>query len=100
VYGGCGVQPITLASGHPNTPTTTPPHTRDSSDGFGRWANVGLPGGDTTYLFKENFVVCYDARTRNPKWVMERVTRATVMGDADRKVIDVLAAMGGGGEGG
>ncbi len=52
-----------------------------------RWGSVGLPGGDTVYITKENFVACYDARTRNPKWVMERVSRATCTGDADRRVV-------------
>lgn len=71
---------------------TTNPSATD--DGFSRWANVGLPGGDTTYLFKENFVVCYDARTRNPKWVMEKVTRATTTGDADRRVMEFYPETG------
>lgn len=100
------------------TPTKSTTKSSANDAGFGRWAHVGLPGGDTTYLFKENFVVCYDgelsrfewvgllvddwmvifrplptprtntARTRNPKWVMERVTRATAVGDADRRVIE------------
>lgn len=52
-----------------------------------RWSSVGLPGEDTIYIEKENFVICYDARTRNPKWVMERVSRATCTGDADRRVV-------------
>ncbi len=72
---------------------TSHTHQHDSSggsgnDGFGKWADVGLPGGDTTYVFKENYAACYDARTRNPKWVMERVTRATSMGNADRRVME------------
>jgi DNA/RNA endonuclease G (NUC1) len=52
--------------------------------GLNKWAEVGLPGGDTYYIFRENFVTCYDARTRNPKWVMERIHRGTVKGGADR----------------
>ena len=56
--------------------------------GLNKWSHVGLPGGDTTYIFKDNFVICYDSRTRNPKWVMERATRATCTGDADRRVLE------------
>lgn len=52
-----------------------------------KWSQVGLPGGETTYMFRENFVVCYDARTRNPRWVMERITRDTCRGEADRRVV-------------
>lgn len=39
-------------------------------------------------------MVCYDARTRNPRWVMEKVTRATAMGDADRKVLEFYEEAG------
>lgn len=42
----------------------------------------------------QNFVVCYDARTRNPRWVMERVTRATTTGYADRKVLEFYEEAG------
>lgn len=40
-------------------------------------------------------MVCYDARTRNPRWVMEKVTRATTAtGDADRKVLEFYEEIG------
>lgn len=39
-------------------------------------------------------MVCYDARTRNPRWVMEKVTRATATGDADRKVLEFYEEIG------
>lgn len=52
-----------------------------------KWSQVGLPAFDTTYIFRENFVICYDSRTRNPKWVMERLTKQTCTGEADRRVV-------------
>jgi DNA/RNA endonuclease G (NUC1) len=52
-----------------------------------KWSHVGLPAFDTTYIFRENFVICYDSRTRNPKWVMERLTKETCTGEADRRVV-------------
>jgi len=52
-----------------------------------KWSQVGLPAFDTTYMFRENFVICYDSRTRNPKWVMERLTKETCTGEADRRVV-------------
>ncbi|GAB5032430.1 mitochondrial nuclease [Nannochloropsis oceanica] len=52
-----------------------------------KWSHVGLPAFDTTYIFRENFVICYDSRTRNPKWVMERLTKQTCTGEADRRVV-------------
>lgn len=52
-----------------------------------KWSHVGLPAFDTTYMFRENFVICYDSRTRNPKWVMERLTKQTCTGEADRRVV-------------
>ena len=53
-----------------------------------KWGQVPLPGGDTQYIFRENLVICFDARTRNAKWVMERVCRETLTGNADRKVLE------------
>lgn len=57
------------------------------SNDLHKWSQVGLPGGDTQYLFRENFVICYDSRTRNPRWVMERLTRESCTGEADRRVV-------------
>ena len=31
-----------------------------------------------TYVTSENFVICYDHRTRNPLWVMERLIKGLV----------------------
>lgn len=53
-----------------------------------KWSQYGLPGGDSHYLFRENFVVCYDSRTRNAKWVLEKVTAETVSKGAERTNID------------
>jgi DNA/RNA endonuclease G (NUC1) len=35
----------------------------------------------------EGFVSCWDARTRNPRWVAEKLTRASVSGAGDRKSV-------------
>eukprot|EP01025_Chloroclados_australasicus_P011080 TRINITY_DN14801_c0_g1_i3.p2 TRINITY_DN14801_c0_g1~~TRINITY_DN14801_c0_g1_i3.p2 ORF type:complete len:369 (-),score=43.16 TRINITY_DN14801_c0_g1_i3:565-1671(-) len=43
----------------------------------------GRPIGEALRLY-EGYVVCFDYKTRNPKWVLEHLTRESVSGDADR----------------
>lgn len=43
----------------------------------------GAPSGGNLRFFK-NFVVCYDARLRNPSWVLEHITRSRPRGIATR----------------
>ena len=44
---------------------------------------AGAPLGETVRAF-DGFVVSYDPRLRNPRWVLERITRDSVKGDGDR----------------
>jgi len=39
-------------------------------------------------IFRENYVISYDERTRNPRWVFEKITAEDLGGDADRKECD------------
>lgn len=39
-------------------------------------------------IFRENYVISYDERTRNPRWVFEKITADDLGGDADRKECD------------
>lgn len=43
----------------------------------------GMPDGEQLRFFK-NFVVCFDARMRNPRWVLEHITREQTRGDGNR----------------
>ena len=46
----------------------------------------GAPSTDNLRFFR-NFVVSYDTRLRNPKWVMEHITRKQTKGDGNRYAI-------------
>jgi len=43
----------------------------------------GVPSSENLRFFK-NFVVSFDARTRNPRWVLEHITREQTRGDGNR----------------
>ena len=43
----------------------------------------GAPSTDNLRFFR-NFVLSYDTRLRNPKWVMEHITRKQNKGDGNR----------------
>jgi hypothetical protein len=43
----------------------------------------GMPNGERLRFFS-NFVVSFDARTRNPRWVLEHITREQTRGDGNR----------------
>ena len=43
----------------------------------------GAPSGGNLRYYK-NFVVCYDARLRNPSWVLEHITHGQPRGVATR----------------
>ncbi len=43
----------------------------------------GAPSSDNLRAFR-HFVVCYDYRLRNPRWVLEHVSRERSSGDAQR----------------
>ncbi|CAM9100597.1 unnamed protein product [Discosporangium mesarthrocarpum] len=47
--------------------------------------NYGLPGQDQIILPYEQFTSCFDSRTRNPRWVLERINKFTVGGPGDRR---------------
>ena len=36
-------------------------------------------------IFRDNYVLSYDERMRNPKWVFEKITKRDLDGEADRK---------------
>jgi len=36
-------------------------------------------------VWNQGMVTCYDARTRNPRWVAERITKGSVSGESKRK---------------
>ncbi len=37
--------------------------------------------------FSKNFVVSYDSRLRNPRWVMEHITRKQTKGEGNRQAL-------------
>ena len=43
----------------------------------------GAPSGENLRFFR-NFVVSYDARLRNPRWVIEHISRDSTRGEAHR----------------
>ena len=47
-------------------------------------AAFGLPSSSETLRVHDAFVACWDARTRNPRWVAERLTAASCSGTGDR----------------
>ena len=44
----------------------------------------GAPSTEHLRFFK-NFVVSYDTRLRNPRWVMEHITRKQTKGEGNRQ---------------
>lgn len=36
-------------------------------------------------IFRDNYVLSFDERMRNPKWVFEKITKDDLEGEADRK---------------
>ena len=44
----------------------------------------GAPSSENLRVFP-NFVVSYDSRLRNPRWVLERISRERSGGDAQRR---------------
>jgi endonuclease G len=49
-------------------------------------AAAGLPSGSETLRSFSGYVSCWDARTRNPKWVVERLTAADSSGGSASRV--------------
>lgn len=47
------------------------------------FASAGIPQTDTL-RFYEGFVASFDGRTRNPKWVLEHITKESLQGDGTR----------------
>ncbi|EIE23808.1 DNA/RNA non-specific endonuclease, partial [Coccomyxa subellipsoidea C-169] len=47
----------------------------------------GLPSSEGLRFFK-NFVLSFDSRTRNPRWVLEHITRAQTQGEGNRKNVE------------
>lgn len=45
----------------------------------------GAPSSENLRAF-QHFVVAYDSRLRNPRWVLERISREHSGGDAQRRV--------------
>ena len=43
----------------------------------------GAPNSENLRFF-QNFVVSYDSRLRNPRWVIEHITRDRARGEANR----------------
>ena len=46
--------------------------------------SIGAPIGDILRTF-DGFAVSYDTRLRNPKWVLERLTKDSSKGDGNRQ---------------
>ena len=44
----------------------------------------GAPSSENLRFFK-NFVVSYDSRLRNPRWVLEHITAQQTQGDGNRQ---------------
>jgi endonuclease G len=44
-----------------------------------------MPQDASRIVFHEKFAACVDARTRNPRWVMERISRQSLKGSASRQ---------------
>ncbi|CBY24106.1 unnamed protein product [Oikopleura dioica] len=51
---------------------------------------LGDPNQSATppLIFRDNYVLSFDERMRNPKWVYEKITKNDLEGDADRKDCD------------
>ena len=49
----------------------------------------GAPSTEHLRFFK-NFVVSYDSRLRNPRWVMEHITRKQTRGEGNRQALSPL----------
>ncbi|BDA47734.1 probable endonuclease G, mitochondrial [Coccomyxa sp. Obi] len=47
----------------------------------------GMPSSEGLRFF-QNFVLSFDSRTRNPRWVLEHITRAQTRGDGNRKNVE------------
>ncbi|CAL8466240.1 g5776 [Coccomyxa elongata] len=45
----------------------------------------GMPSSSQDLRFLRNFVLDFDTRTRNPRWVLEHITRDQTQGTANRK---------------
>jgi endonuclease G len=48
-----------------------------------RHLNAGAPETEVMRVYN-GYVTAYDYRTRNPKWVLERITPASWSGEANR----------------
>jgi endonuclease G len=44
---------------------------------------AGIPQTDTL-RFYEGYVASFDGRTRNPKWVLEHITKESLQGEGTR----------------
>ncbi len=52
-------------------------------------SKYGVPvGTESALIVTEAFVASFDGRTRNARWVLERLTAASTQGDADRRGVD------------
>jgi len=51
----------------------------------GRWSSAAGSADGVVRVWNEGMVTSYDARTRNPRWVLERLTRESVNGGSKRK---------------
>ena len=50
----------------------------------------GLPEGDGVVQIEDTFATSFDSRTRNPRWVLERLTKDTVNGWNEVVVVVVV----------
>ena len=51
----------------------------------------GAPSSESLRFFK-NFVVSYDSRLRNPRWVQEHITAQQTQGDGNRQASSMRSA--------
>ena len=52
----------------------------------------GAPSSENLRFFK-NFVVSYDSRLRNPRWVLEHITTQQTQGDGNRQASSMQKAL-------